>query len=337
MNIQNIYIHWARPDLVWLLTACIVTFAGILIYRMRKRKRAIALLTSVSMIQQSLPGYAYYKSVTKVCLFLGGIVFLCIALMRPQWHETEINVAQEGRDVLVALDISRSMLAQDLLPDRLACAKQKIKSLLQQLKSERVGLLLFSGSTFLQCPMTDDVGAFLMFLDAIDVETISSGTTAIDQAIQEAIYVFEKVPDRKSKLLLIFTDGEDFSSNLSSVKKKAAALGLHIITVGVGTSQGAPIPLYDKRGQQIGHQLDSKNNVVISRLNEGILQRLAEDTGGIYVSLSQHGTEDIQEIKKFLSSFEKEQLADKQMKQYQEQYQWPLFISFICLVLEWLL
>jgi Ca-activated chloride channel family protein len=228
------------------------------------------------------------------------------------------------------------MLAQDVLPDRLQYAKTKIKQLIKRLKSERVGLMLFSGSTFLQCPLTEDKSAFLMFLDAIDVETISSGTTAFDQAIKEAITVFEKMPERKSKLLVLFTDGEDFSSNLTSIKKRAATIGLHIITVGVGTTQGAPIPLYDERGKQIGHQLDAKNNVVISRMNEGILHRLSEDTGGLFIPISSDDS-DIRKMKQFIASFEKERLADRQVKRYQEQYAWPLLISFLCLLIEWLL
>ena len=336
MNIFSINVHWARPDLFSVLIICVITAALFWLYRLRTTKRVIALLATPDNIKQLLPGYAYRKKLLKVLLFLFGVFFLCVALMRPQWNETETPVAQEGRDVLIALDISRSMLAQDLEPDRLSFAKDKISKLLKRLKTERVGLMLFSGSTFLQCPLTDDVGAFLMFLDALDVETISSGTTAIDQAIKEAISVFDKMPERKSKLLIIFTDGEDFSSNLASVKKKAAAIGLHIITVGVGTQQGAPIPLYDRRGQQTGHQLDGRNNVVISRMNEGILHRLAEDTGGLFVPMSQTDT-DIEQIQQFIASFEKEQLADKQIKQFQEQYQWPLLISFICLALEWLL
>ncbi len=336
MNIFNVNIYWARPDLLSLLIIAVGSAGLLLLYRLRKTKRVVSVLTTPSTVKQRLPGYSYAKSLVKALLFFAGIFFLCVALMRPQWGQVETPVAQEGRDVLIALDISRSMLAQDLQPDRLAFAKDKIGQLLKRLQTERVGLMLFSGSTFLQCPLTDDVGAFSMFLNAIDVETISSGTTAIDQAINEAISVFEKMPERKSKLLIIFTDGEDFSSNLASIKKKAASIGLHIITVGVGTQQGAPIPLYDRRGKQTGHQRDRNDNVVISRMNEGILHRLAEDTGGVFVPMTESDN-DIKQINQFITSFEKEQLANKQVRQFQEQYHWPLLFSFICLALEWLL
>lgn len=341
MNIEQFamkdwIIHWVRLDLITPLLMLLCIVGALLAYRMRMTERMVDCLAPGEQRKLLLVNYSFIKKIIKFGLFFLGMVFLCIALLRPQWNEIDMPIAQQGRDVLIALDVSRSMLAQDIKPDRLHYAKNKIKQLLKQLKTERAGLILFSGSTFVQCPLTSDLGAFYMFLDAIDVETISSGTTAIDQAVQEAICVFEKMAERKSKLLVVFTDGEDFSSNLASIKKKAAAIGLHIVTVGVGTQEGAPIPLYDHRGKQNGHQLDAKDNVVISRLNEGILHRLAEDTGGIYVPISTDDT-DIKNIKDFIYSFERETLHDKQCKRYQEQYQWPLLFSFICLVIEWLL
>ncbi len=336
MILKDFLIHWARPDLFWAALPYIGVAALILLYRLYKTNRVVAFLAGPKKIKQVLQHYSYPKILFKIGLFLAAMFFMGVALMRPQWNETDRPIAQEGRDVLIALDISRSMLAQDLKPDRLTFAKNKIKELVRSLKSERVGLLLFSGSTFLQCPLTDDKSAFNLFLDAIDVETISSGTTAIEKAIQEAIDQFKKTPERKNKLMVIFTDGEDFSSNLSQIKQEAAKIGLHIITLGVGTPEGAPIPLYDRNQKQTGHQLDRNSNVVISRMNDGILQRLAEDTGGIFVPITQN-KEDIVKIKKFVVSFEKEHFEDKNIKQFEEQYHYPLLISFICLALEWLL
>jgi Ca-activated chloride channel family protein len=333
---MNFNIHFARPDVLWKVVPYIVVATMILLYRLYKTNLVVHLLAGPNQIKKVLQHYSFTRSIVKIILFLTGMFFLAIALMRPQWNETEHAVTQKGRDLLIALDISRSMLAQDLEPDRLSFAKNKIQQLLKTLPTERVGLLLFSGSTFLQCPLTDDKAAFNMFLDSIDVETISSGTTSIEQAIKEAILLFKKMPERKNKLLLIFTDGEDFSSNLTQVKKEAAKIGLHIITVGVGTPEGAPIPLYDRRSKQTGHQHDAQGNVVISRMNEGILLRLAEDTGGMFVPITKN-SDDIKKIKQFVRSFEKEHLEDKMVTQFQEQYHYPLLISFICFAIEWLL
>jgi Ca-activated chloride channel family protein len=336
MKIAHIIVHWAHPDIFWKVLPILVFAAVILLYRLYKTKKIVTVLVGVRKVQQALQHYSPFKAILKTLLFATGLFFLAVALMRPQWNEQQEAVVQEGRDVLIALDISRSMLAQDLLPDRLTFAKNKIKQLVHSLRSDRVGLLLFSGATFLQCPLTNDIAAFSMFLNTIDVDTIASGSTAVEKAVKESVEIFKKLPDRKSKLLVIFTDGEDFSSNLSQVKQEAASIGLHIVTVGVGTEQGAPIPLYDRKSEQVGHQLDAQGNVVISRLNEGILYRLAEDTGGIFVPISQDDA-DIKKIQSFVTTFEKERLDDKFVRQFQEQYHYPLYISFICLALEWLL
>ena len=243
---------------------------------------------------------------------------------------------QEGRDLFIALDVSRSMLARDYEPDRLNFAKKKIKRLLHTLDCERVGLLLFSGTAFVQCPLTSDHAAFTMFLDSVDVETISSGTTALDLAIKKVLEAFGQNPDRKNKLLVLYTDGEDFSSNLAGVKRQAHQEGLHIFTMGVGTPEGAPIPLLDEKGKPKGHQLDQKGAVVISRLNEGILHTLAADSGGAYIRLTQDDT-DIKALMRQVQQFEKEQLEDKKFATLEEQYPYFLLISLISFALEWLL
>lgn len=333
MNIGNI--HLARPDMWPVVIGIFAGFCLISIYRLRKTVY-VADMLDATLSKRSLMHYSYIKKIIKCLALCASGLLLALILLRPQGQAITTSAVQEGRDVLIALDISRSMLAQDLKLNRLQCAKDKIKLLLKALVTERVGLILFSGSTFVQCPLTSDMNAFLMFLNGIDVETISSGTTAIEGAINQAIAIFGQIPQRKSKLLVIFTDGEDFSSNLALTKKKAAAIGLHIVTVGVGTAQGAPIPMYDRAGKQTGHQTDAKGGVVISRMNEGILTRIAEDTGGIFVPISS-GQDDIQTIQKYITSYEKELLADRQIEQFQEQYQWLLLASFCVLIGEWLL
>lgn len=333
MNIGNI--HFARPDMWPFVMGIVASVSLVSIYRLRKTIY-VANMLDATRDKKSLMYYSYIKKVVKCLVLCASSLLLALILLQPQGQAMKASAVQEGRDVLIALDISRSMLAQDLKPNRLECAKDKIRLLLKQLSTDRVGLILFSGSTFVQCPLTSDIHAFLMFLDGIDVETISSGTTAIEGAINQAIAIFEHTPQRKSKLLVIFTDGEDFSSNLAATKKKAATIGLHIVTVGVGTMQGAPIPLYDRAGKQVGHQTDAKGTVVISRMNEGILTRIAEDTGGIFVPIS-IGQDDVYAIQKYITSYEKELLADREIEQFQEQYQWLLLASFCMLLGEWLL
>ena len=213
---------------------------------------------------------------------------------------------------------------------------EKIKELLKKLSCERVGLILFSGTAFVQCPLTSDYSAFYLYLDAVDAELISSGTTALDQAIKQAITSFSTMPNRKNKLLVLFTDGEDFSHNLSAIKHEALQENLSIFTIGIGTTEGAPVPLFDVHGIQVGHQKDARGNVVISRLNEGILTALSHDVGGQYIKTTHHD-DDIVQLVRSIASREKETIGEQKLSRYEDQYHYFLLVSFICFVLEWLL
>jgi Ca-activated chloride channel family protein len=175
-----------------------------------------------------------------------------------------------------------------------------------------------------------------MFLDQLDVETISSGATALDQAIMYALRAFNVGPERKNKLLIMVTDGEDFSQNLTAVAQQAAQEHLRIFTLGVGTQEGAPIPVIDMQGKSQGHQKDSKGAIVISRLNEQMLSKLAHDCGGMYIKMSSDDT-DVRMLLKAVSSYEKESLEDKKITQYHDQYPYFVAIAFVLLALEWII
>src|SRR5690606_8798990 len=224
----------------------------------RYRKQLIAYRYLVGNHFTLLCNVSPKKQVARIVFLSVVFIFLFIALLRPQWNKTEERIMQEGRDLYIGLDISRSMLAVDCKPNRLVYAKNKIKKLLKKLSCERVGLILFSGTAFVQCPLTSDYSAFYLYLDAVDAELISSGTTALDQAIQQALRSFSTMPDRKSKLLVLFTDGEDFSHNLSGIKKEAVEENLSIFTIGIGSTEGAPVPVFDAYGYPVGHQKDVK-------------------------------------------------------------------------------
>ncbi len=276
------------------------------------------------------------KQYIKTGFFIMGLIALCIAVLRPQWSKKEQLIAQKGRDILIALDISKSMLAQDCEPNRLERAKKKIRRLLQMLDSERIGLLLFSGSAMVQCPLTNDYGAFHMFLDHVDVETISSGSTALDSAVKEGLRLFTHTPQGKHKLIVFFTDGEDFSSHLAQVKQEAQKEEIRIFTVGMGTPEGAPIPLYNDNNIQSGHQKDRTGKVVISQRNDEILSSLAKDMGGIYVPMADNGT-DLHQLVSQVQRIEKGQFADKKMNQMEDQYHWFLLVGLLLLAIEWIL
>lgn len=336
MIFSMVRITWGQLHNLTVVIPLLMVCGAIIFYRIYRSKKAVEQLSSSRWTQQFLRNFSPAKLYMKALLLMIGITFLLITLLHPQWSKKEETVMQRGRDLFIALDVSRSMLVRDCPPNRLECAKAKIKSLVKGLSSERVGLIIFSGTAFIQCPLTADYGAFFMFLDQVDVETIASGTTALDKVIVKALGAYSEMESRKTKLLVIFTDGEDFSTHLQQVKQHAHDQQLHIFAIGVGTTQGAPIPFMDDHGKQVGHIKDNKGSVVISHLNEEVLYNVARDSGGTYVHLTENDA-DIKSMIGHVQSFEKEELGDKKFATLEEQYPYFLLVSFICFILEWLL
>lgn len=329
-------IHFGTLKYFWYLLPILFIVFIILILKFKRKQAVINTLTNKANAKNIILNFSKPKNILKLVLSFIGFFFLFLALLSPQWNKTEENVKQKGRDILIALDVSRSMLAKDLFPNRLESAKTKIKSLLKLIKSDRVGLILFSGTAFVQCPLTRDLTAFYMFLDQVDVESISNGTTAIDQAVKIALDSFKSDQSRKNKLLVIFTDGEDFSSNLAGIKKQAQEENLHIFSIGVATPEGAPIPLYNENGKQIGNQLDNKGAIVMSRLNEGVLAALSQESGAFYSKITKTN-DDLKLILNKIKEFESEQFDTRKICKFHEQYPYFVAVSFICFALEWIL
>ena len=322
-------ISWLHPDYIYFMAlfAIIIFIATFRLFKIKK---------SANRLSKNLNNYSYTKILVKFFLFIFGTFFLFLALLGPQWSTKSEKVEQRGRDVLIALDISKSMLAEDISPNRLSIAKEKIKKLVTLLDTDRVALLLFSGASFIQCPLTKDLDSFLNMLDQVDVETISSGTTAIDKAILHSLNMFQECGIESNKIIVIFTDGEDFSSNLAEVKERAAKENLFIFTVGVGTENGAPIPLFDIDGNQTGHQKYKDGSIVISKLNEIMLQKLSNDSGGSYIKISKN-SDDLNMILKNIKQFEEKSFGNKNLQKYENQYPYFVAVSFICFLVEWLL
>ncbi len=328
-------VHWYNPTYSLFLPISGIVFI-MMIMQILYRRRAIFQLAGLRIylfqgVKNRLVPWL------KTGLATIGMLCLLIALMRPQCSKDTISVTQQVRDVFIALDISRSMLARDMgSEDRLTFAKKKIKSLIAAMPCERIGLILFSGTAFTQCPLTTDHSSFHLFLDAVDVESVSAGSTAVDQAIKKALIAFDSVPNRKSKVLILFTDGEDFSTDLATFRQQALDKNLSLFAYGVGSVQGAPIPIFDQSGQISGHQKDSKNAIVVSRLNDTMLKTLAQELGGFYCT-STNDNNDIRQLASAVDRFEKDQLSEKKRDFYNECYHYFLLAGFASFVLEWLL
>lgn len=290
------------------------------IYSAWNSKRLVARLSAPQHRKLLVHNFSLTKLVIRTFCMVAALLALWFAVLRIQYESQEkLPAYEQGRDVVIALDISRSMLAQDYQPNRLVFAKQKIKQLLQQLTSERVGLIVFSGSALVQCPLTKDFEAFELFLDAIDAESMTHGTTDIGSALQAACTLFEQQPERKNKLLVVFTDGEDFSVDLAAMQKQAEDCHMRVCAIGMATPAGAPIPLYAEDGTLQGHIRDDAGNVVMSRLQEKTLKTLATQLGGIYVR-AQDADDDIAQLRTWVARFDTEQFAATDRVKHEETF-----------------
>lgn len=326
-------IHWAEPSYAWsflLLVPLILMFG----YHFLKMARVIRALYGPAGVRTNYR--VFICSIFRaVCTVLGAF-FLLLTLLRPQWDKKEEHIQLHGRDVVVALDISRSMLCQDMRPNRLEAAKEKILNFTRKLPSGRKGLILFAGEPFVICPLTQDHDSFVMFLNQVDASTISAGGTSLDKALRQAIAILKKMADRKNKIVVVFTDGEDFSDSLADIEKEVAEYGLHIFVVCMGTVEGGPIPLYDDKGALIGHQKNNDGSIVITKPHFERMNKLVQSGGGAFIRASQ-SMADVDELVGMIGKFEKEKLDMTKKEVYQEKYHYCAAVSFILLCLACLL
>ncbi len=249
---------------------------------------------------------------------------MIISLARPMWGYNYVVMERKGVDLILALDVSQSMLAKDVSPNRLIRAKREIKDLLKILKGDRVGLLIFSGVTFLQTPLTLDYGALEMLLNDVSVESLPVPGTAISDAILDSIKAFGK-DNTESRSIILITDGEDHEKNPLEVIDKAKKENVRIYTIGVGGEQGAPIPSLSGKG----FKKDRMGNVVLTKINEKVLKEISKKTGGSYVK-SVTGDFDLDKIYKDIQrDVDDKTIKSGKKKKYIHRYQYFLIISLI--------
>ncbi|MBL4588333.1 VWA domain-containing protein [Candidatus Babeliales bacterium] len=325
------YIYYAHPSYVCFLPL-FIAMIGLSLYLFFSRNNIIKQMKS----KKFFSGYSQSREIIRCTIFIAASILLFMMLLRPQWTKKETVIPQKGRDILILLDISRSMRASDIKPNRLDAAKLKIKQLLRTLSCERVGLILFSGSAFIQCPLTRDFSSLELFIDHVDIETISSGTTALDKALQLGIELFSHVKNRKHKTILAITDGEDFSTHFEQIIDQSIQENITICTLGVGTEKGAPIPIFNQSGQTIGVEKDRSGATILSKLNTTFLQEISKKLNGFYTSIK-HDNSDISALRNFFESIEKETIDNESLQQWEDRYYIFAQILFPLLLLEWFL
>ncbi len=274
------------------------------------------------------PGFLWIK----YALFSLSVAFLVIALANPQFVSKLVEGERKGIDIVIALDVSNSMLAEDVQPNRLERSKAAIMKMIDKLANDRIGLVVFAGKAYKYLPITTDYSAAKLLVSEVDTKVVSTQGTAVGEAIREAMSSFENSAS-KSKAIIIMTDGENHESGAIEAAQEAAQKGIRIYTVGIGSPDGVPIPLYDNYGNKIGFKKDRQGNTVMTHLNESILQELAETGKGMYVkgnNISYTLNKIYQEINKLdKTTFEKRKFSD-----YDNKFQIYLLISLIFLLLE---
>ena len=267
-----------------LLTALLVVPAAavLVVWATGRRRRALGMLAEPHLIDGLLAGVSVAGRRWRLGLWVVAVAFLVLAMARPQWGEREVLVEQEGVQIMVALDVSASMLAQDVRPDRLSRAKLELIDLMDRLDGDEVGLVLFSGAAFVQLPLTSDYLTARRFLDAANTESISRPGTVIGLAIEMATTAFDAEREG-AKVILLMTDGEDSETDPVAAAREAANQGVTIFAVGFGSPDGHPVPELDRYGNVVGLKTDSRGNQVLSRLDEATLREVAEAGGGGYL------------------------------------------------------
>jgi len=311
--------------LLWLIVALSVFY----FWAYKRRIKIMQRFAHQDLIADLTPSLSRKRQKVKVALVLSAILLIILSFLRPQWGFHWQEVKRKGLDIIIAVDTSKSMLAEDVRPNRLERAKFAIRDFVRNLKGDRIGLIAFAGEAFLQCPLTVDYGGFLLSVDSLNVNIIPRGGTSISHAIKEAVRSYEGGL-KKYKVLIIITDGEDHEGDAIRAAEAAKKEGVKIFCIGIGTPEGELIPITDDKGSRTFLK-DNQGNVVKTRLDESTLQKIALVTGGSYVrsGATQFGLDLI--YKEKLSKMEKREFESKLTRQFEERFQIPLILAFFLL------
>jgi Ca-activated chloride channel family protein len=314
---------------LWLVPVLLAFY----IYVFRTKRRLVSQFVSPEMLGKLTAGVSRQRQVLKAALVLAGFGLGVFSLAQLKYGFTWEQVRRQGVDIVVALDVSDSMLVEDAESggklSRLERAKREITDLLKLMDGDRIALVAFAGTAFVECPLTLDYGAAAVFLDDIDTQLIPVPGTAIDEALHTAVRVLDGSP-RNSQAIILITDGEDHSGKALAAAEEAKSRGIRVFTIGIGRDEGAPIPAPGG-----GFRRDARGELVLSRLDETTLQKIALDTGGRYVR-SVTGDVDLESIYKngIKATLESQELGSKRRQRWEERFQWVLAASALLLALE---
>jgi Ca-activated chloride channel family protein len=297
-------------------------------YWKRKKQREFG---DVELVKRLTPQRSFFKPTLKFVLLILALIGLIFGLVNPKIGTKMETIKREGIDIVFAMDVSKSMLAEDVAPNRLEKSKQLVSQIINQLGSDRIGIVAYAGSAFPVLPITTDYGVSKMFLQSMNTSMVSSQGTSLDEAIRLSSTYFDK-GNKTSKLLILISDGEDHSEGANEAASEANKNGMKIITIGVGTEKGGPIPL-KQNGVVQSFKRDNNNEVVVTKLNQESLKEIAKATKGGYVN-GNSTKEVLAYVKKALDNIQKTEFEATQMADFESQFQWFLGIAFALLFLD---
>ena len=315
---------------LWFLLLIPAVLLLYLIFRIWQ-KRARSRFARPELLSYLSPNRSSFKPLLKLVLVLLALGALVIGLVNPKIGSQLETVKREGVDIVFAVDVSKSMEAEDIAPNRLEKSKQLVRQIIGDLGSDRVGIIAYAGSAFPQLPITTDYGAAEMFLESLNTDMISSQGTAIGDAIDLAIGFFDD-NQQTNRVMFILSDGEDHGGNIEDMARQASEAGIRIYTIGVGTTKGGPIPI-KRNGVVQNYKKDNQGETVITRLDPGVLQEIAKEANGQYIdgSVTAEVTEKVQEE---LLGIEKTEFEAKQFADYKSQFQWFVGLATLLLLLD---
>ena len=322
-----------HSEYLWALTL-IPLVVVIFIWTVVTRKKMMKKLGDYPLILQMMPDVSRSKQTVKFILYTIALTFLILGICNLQTGSKMQDVKREGADIMICLDVSNSMLAEDLKPNRLERAKLAIEQMIDKLQGDRLGIVVFAGEAYTQLPITVDYASAKLFLNAITPNIIERQGTDISAAIQKASESFGK-DEGKNKAIIVITDGEDHEEDAIKAAEEAEKAGVSINTIGIGSDAGVPIPIYNN-GVPAGYKKDKEGNTVVTKLNEKLLQSIAGAANGVFVKANNSDV-GLDAVLEKIGELEKKQFESKMYTDYEDQFQWFIGASLLCLLIEFII
>ena len=323
-------LRYDNIEFLYLLALIPLLIIGIIMYS-KWQKNSILKFGDINLLNQLMQSHSVFRKKIKNTLFVLAITFLIVGLSNPQVGTKMEEVKREGVDLMIAIDLSYSMMAQDIKPNRLERAKQAISRLIDKLEGDRIGLVVFAGEAYVQLPITTDYSAAKLFLSTVNTSIIPTQGTKIGNAIDLCSKSFDK-GNAQSKAIIIITDGETHDEEAIESAKKAKEDGIYIHTLGMGLTKGGPIPIYNKYGSTSEFRKDRKGNVIITKLNESMLEEIALAGEGTYIRAN-NSKSGLSSLFEEINKMEKKEIGTMIFTNYKDRFQIFIGISLVLLIL----